>query len=64
LTHLRIYNASGNSLMDDSESPFWIKLTGKNALKAMDYDDIRIQIKKIAKRAGIKKPRNYPNSQS
>jgi len=47
-------------LKDDPEAPLWIKLTGKNRLKQMDYDDIRIQLKKIAKRAGIKK-RIYPH---
>ncbi len=51
---------SDHPLKDDPESPLWIKLTGRNALKAMEYADIRAQIKKIAKRAGIKK-RIYPH---
>ena len=46
---------SDHPLKDETEAPLWIKLTGRNAMKAMVYDDIRIQIKKIAKRAGIKK---------
>lgn len=45
--------------LKNPESSLWIKLSGRNAFKGMDYDDIRIQIKKIAKRAGIKK-RIYP----
>jgi len=46
--------------LKDPEFPLWIKLTGRNAMKAMEYADIRMQIKKIAKRAGIKK-RIYPH---
>ena len=51
---------SDHPLKDEVEVPLWIKLTGRNAMKAMAYDDIRMQIKKIAKRAGIKK-RIYPH---
>lgn len=39
----------------ESDSPLWVKLTGRNASDWMEYADIRVQIKKIAKRAGIKK---------
>ena len=46
---------SNHPLRDDTEAPLWIKLTGRNAMRAMAYDDIRTQIKKIAKRAGLKK---------
>ncbi len=46
--------------LKDPESPLWVKFSGKNAFKAMEYPDIRAQIKKIAKRAGIKK-RIYPH---
>jgi len=42
-------------LKDDAESPLWVKLTGRNSLKEMDYDDFRGQLKKICNRAGIKK---------
>ncbi len=41
-------------------APLWIKLSGRNAFSGMEYADIRMQIKKIAKRAGIKK-RIYPH---
>jgi len=51
---------SDHPMKDDPEKPLWIKLTGRNATKKMEYDDIRMQIKKIAKRAGIKK-RVYPH---
>jgi len=51
---------SDHPLKDETEASLWIKLTGRNAMKAMAYDDIRMQIKKIAKRAGIKK-RIYPH---
>ncbi len=51
---------SDHPLKDEAEAPLWIKLTGRNAMKAMAYDDMRMQIKKIAKRAGIKK-RIYPH---
>ncbi len=47
-------------LKDDPEAPLWIKLTGKNYLQPMEYKDIQWQLKKIAKRAGIKK-RIYPH---
>ncbi len=51
---------SDHPLKDEADAPLWIKLTGRNAMKAMEYADIRVQIKKIAKRAGIKK-RIYPH---
>ena len=46
--------------LKDPDSPLWIKLSGKGRLKAMEYADMRMQIKRIAKRAGIKK-RIYPH---
>jgi len=46
---------SDHPMKGEVDAPLWIKLSGRNALKTMDYDDIRMQIKKIAKRAGIKK---------
>ncbi|KUK07763.1 MAG: Integrase family protein [Archaeoglobus fulgidus] len=51
---------ANHPLKEDPEAPLWIKLTGKNAFKGMEYADINIQLKKIAKRAGIKK-RIYPH---
>jgi integrase len=51
---------SDHPLKDDPESPLWIKLTGKKRLQAMEYKDVQWQLKKIAKRAGIKK-RIYPH---
>jgi len=39
----------------DPEAPLWIKLSHKNYLKPLEYKDIQLQLKKIAKRAGIKK---------
>jgi len=51
---------SDHPMRDEADAPLWIKLSGRNALKTMDYDDIRIQMKKIAKRAGINK-RIYPH---
>jgi len=51
---------SDHPLKDDYEAPFWIKLTGKKRLQAMEYKDVQWQLKKIAKRAGIKK-RIYPH---
>jgi site-specific recombinase XerC len=50
---------SDHPLKDDYEAPLWIKLTGKKHLQAMEYKDVQWQLKKIAKRAGIKK-RIYP----
>ncbi len=46
-------------LRDYSEAPLWIKLTGKMRLQAVEYKDVQTQLKKIARRAGIKK-RIYP----
>ncbi len=40
---------------NDPEAPLWIKLSHKNYLKPLEYKDIQLQLKKIAKRAGIKK---------
>jgi integrase len=51
---------SDHPLKDDYEAPLWIKLTGKKRLQAMEYKDVQWQLKKIAKRAGIKK-RIYPH---
>ncbi len=51
---------SDHPLKDDPEAPLWIKLTGKNVFSGMEYADIRNQIKKIARRAGINK-RIYPH---
>ena len=47
-------------LKDDRDAPLWIKLTHKKFSTPMDYKDIRMQIKKIAKRAGVNK-RIYPH---
>ncbi|WP_456469254.1 tyrosine-type recombinase/integrase [Archaeoglobus sp.] len=47
-------------LKDNPDAPLWIKLTGSRRLQAMEYPDVRSQLKKIAKRAGIKK-RIYPH---
>lgn len=47
-------------LKDDLEAPLWVKLSGKKYLQAMDYKDLQWQLKKIAKRASIKK-RIYPH---
>jgi integrase len=47
-------------LKDDPDAPLWIKLAGNRRLQAMEYPDVRSQLKKIAKRAGIKK-RIYPH---
>ncbi|WP_456468939.1 tyrosine-type recombinase/integrase [Archaeoglobus sp.] len=47
-------------LKNDLEAPLWIKLTGKRRLQAVEYKDVHAQLKKIAKRAGIKK-RIYPH---
>ncbi|AIY90067.1 tyrosine-type recombinase/integrase [Geoglobus acetivorans] len=47
-------------LKDDPEAPLWVKLSGKNRLQHVEYNDIRAQLKRIAKRAGIKK-RIYPH---
>ena len=51
---------SDHPLRDDPEAPLWIKLTGKKRLQAMEYKDMQWQLKKIAKRAEIKK-RIYPH---
>lgn len=47
-------------LKHEIEKPLWVKLTGSNAYRRMEYADISAQIKKIAGRAGIKK-RIYPH---
>lgn len=47
-------------LKEDPEAPLWIKLSGKRRLQAIEYKDVQNQLKKIAKRAGIKK-RIYPH---
>ncbi len=39
---------------NDPEALLWIKLSHKNYLKPLEYKDIQLQLKKIAKRAGIK----------
>lgn len=51
---------SDHPLKDDLEAPLWVKLSGKNYLQPMVYKDFQWQLKKIAKRAGIKK-RIYPH---
>jgi|Deesub1362A_J573_1020465.scaffolds.fasta_scaffold00380_31 integrase len=51
---------SDHPLKEDPEAPLWIRLTGKNRTAPMQYKDFQIQLKKIAKRAGIKK-RIYPH---
>ncbi len=47
-------------LKEDKEAPLWVKLTHKNFCEPLTYNDIRVQLKKIAKRAGINK-RIYPH---
>ena len=47
-------------MKDDPEALLWIKLSGNKKGNPVDYNDLRMQIKKIAKRAGIKK-RIYPH---
>ncbi len=37
----------------DPERELWVKLAGKNRHQGMVYDDIRVQTREIAKRAGI-----------
>lgn len=51
---------SDHPVREGPESPFWIQLTGKKRLKAKEYKDVQWQLKKIAKRAGIKR-RIYPH---
>ncbi len=51
---------SDHPLKDDPEAPLWVKLSGRNYLQLMVYKDFQWQLKKIAKRAGIKK-RIYPH---
>lgn len=46
---------SNHPLKNDREPHLWVKLGHKNYLKPMQYSDIRMQLKKIADRAGIKK---------
>lgn len=45
---------------DDSTAYLWIKTGNSGRGELMDYDNLRMQLKKIAKRAGIKK-RVYPH---
>jgi len=47
-------------LKEDPDAPLWIKMTGKDRLKPINYDDIRRQLKRIAERAGVGK-RIYPH---
>ena len=51
---------SDHPLASKPSAPLWIKLSGKRYLSPMEYKDIQGQLKKIAKRAGIKK-RIYPH---
>jgi len=51
---------SDHPLKDNPEAALWIKLSGSKALQPMVYKDLHAQIKKIARRAGIKK-RIYPH---
>ncbi len=51
---------SDHPLKDNPEAALWIKLSGSKALQPMVYKDLHAQIRKIAKRAGIKK-RIYPH---
>ena len=46
--------------VEDPEAPLWIKLSGRNSLQPMVYKDIHAQLRRICKRAGIKK-RIYPH---
>ncbi len=47
-------------LKDNPDAPMWVKLSGKKYLQPMEYKDFQWQLKKIAKRAEIKK-RIYPH---
>ena len=51
---------SDHPLKDNPETALWIKLSGKKALQPMVYKDLHTQIRKITRRAGIKK-RIYPH---
>ncbi len=51
---------SDHPLKEDPNAPLWIKLSGKNYMKSMVYEDFYKQLKKITKRAGIKK-KIYPH---
>ncbi len=51
---------SDHPLKDDPDAPLWVKLSGRNYLQPMIYKDFNWQLKKIARRAGIKK-RIYPH---
>lgn len=43
---------------ENPKAPLWVKLTDTNKGKTMGYDELRLQVVKIAKRAGIKKKVN------
>lgn len=52
-------------LREDRDAPLWIKVNGKPEM--LEYPAIRIQLQKIAKRAGIQKrvnPHNFRHSRS
>jgi len=51
---------SDHPLKNNPEAALWIKLSGSKALQPMVYKDLHAQIRKIARRAGIKK-RIYPH---
>lgn len=54
-------------LKDDPEAPLWVGLRTKNYCKPLTYDCLRKLLRKIAKRAGIKKdvnPHNFRHSRA
>ena len=54
-------------LKDDPEAPLWIRLGSKNHCKPLSYEALRMLLRKIAKRAGIKKnvnPHNFRHSRA
>ena len=51
---------SDHPMKDNSEAALWIKLSGSRALQPMVYKDLHAQLRRICKRAGIKK-RIYPH---
>jgi len=51
---------SDHPLKEDPEAPLWVRLAGKNRTAPMQYKDFQTQLKKVAKRAGIRK-RIYPH---
>ncbi|MGC9444246.1 MAG: tyrosine-type recombinase/integrase, partial [Candidatus Methanospirareceae archaeon] len=62
--HLQQWLAA-HPLRDDRDAPLWVDTTSKHQF--LKYDAIRVQLQKIAKRAGIKKsvnPHNFRHSRA